>query len=236
MKKYARFAGIAGLLIAAAVYAMQSAGYLRLESSKSAAELQETAGAASETAGVASETAGTASETAADGGADTDRSSALRDVVSETDQPMIMVHVCGYVASPGVYELHEGARVYEAIDAAGGYVEEADQSYMNLAAELTDGMKIYVPGIGEEYTAGASELSSYMPGSGTAETAAGKVNINTADAAALQTLPGIGPSRAADIIAYREKNGAFAGIEDIMKVPGIKNAAFAKLEDMITTR
>ena len=170
----------------------------------------------------------------------------------------IMIHICGCVINPGVYELAGDARVYEAIEAAGGFTDEADQNYINLAAPLTDAIKIYIPAHGETvssdnalggiYTqadaaaqqsgasrsqdgAGASDASSSGPG-----TSGGRVNINTADAQMLQTLPGIGPARAADIIAYRQKNGAFACTEDIMKVPGIKSAAYAKIEGMIAVQ
>lgn len=136
----------------------------------------------------------------------------------------LYVYVCGAVTQPGVVELPEGSRAFDAVRAAGGMTEEADLAYVNLAEKVTDGEKLYVPTVEE-----AATMES-----GTREEESGLVNINTADAAALCTLPGIGESRAADIIAYREAHGAFGSIEDIMKVPGIKDAAFRKIRDRIS--
>ena len=137
----------------------------------------------------------------------------------------LYVHVCGAVKEPGVVALKAGSRAEDALLAAGGFLEEADQNYVNLAAPVEDGEKLYFPTVQE-----AAELAD--------ETEAlkkGLVNINTADAQELCTLPGIGSARAGDIIAYREKNGGFERIEDIMKVSGIKESAFEKLKDKITT-
>lgn len=136
----------------------------------------------------------------------------------------LYVYVCGAVEEPGVVALPDGSRAFDAVLAAGGMTEAADPSYVNLAEKLKDGEKLYVPTVEE-----ASAMES-----GTREAENGLVNINTADAATLCTLPGIGESRAADIIAYREAHGAFNSIEDIMKVPGIKDAAFGKIRDRIS--
>lgn len=136
----------------------------------------------------------------------------------------ICVYVCGAVERPGVVELPLGSRADDAVKAAGGMTQEADSAYVNLAAFVEDGEKLFIPTVTE-----AQELSQQQ------ETEAQRlININTADAAALCTLPGIGESRAADILLYREEHGAFESIEDIMKVPGIKNNAFEKIRDKIS--
>lgn len=135
------------------------------------------------------------------------------------------VYVCGAVVNPGVIELEEGSRVADAIKEAGGLSEGAVPEYLNLAATVADGEKIYVPNA--EETDGSGTMT-FAP----AQNA--KVNINTATAEELKTLSGIGDKRAADIISYRESHGNFKSIEDIMQVPGIKNAAFEKIKDDIT--
>lgn len=145
-------------------------------------------------------------------------------------QAVCFVHVCGQVNAPGVYELEEGSRVYEAIERAGGFGPSAEQGWLNLAEPVTDGMKIQVPTVQE-----AQEMrQSGAAAPGEKAAAGGKVNINTAGKEALMTLTGIGEARAADIISYRETQGPFEKIEDIMKVSGIKEAAFQKIKDSIT--
>lgn len=136
----------------------------------------------------------------------------------------IAVYVCGAVAEPRVVELPEGSRADEAIAGAGGFLPDADESYVNLAARLKDGEKLFIPTREEAASLGREQENQ----------AAGTVNLNTADREALCTLPGIGESRAGDIISYREKNGGFRAIEDIMKVPGIKENAFEKIKEKIT--
>ncbi len=121
----------------------------------------------------------------------------------------IRVYVCGAVANPGVVEVAQGSRA-----------EDAGREAVNLADWITDGQMLYFPTKEEARQAGT-------------KTAQGLVNINTADAAQLCTLPGIGESRAADIIAYRERNGGFDSCEDIMKVPGIKTNVYEKIRDKI---
>lgn len=147
----------------------------------------------------------------------------------------IFVHVCGAVRKGGVYELPAGSRVYEAIAAAGGLTREADGTAVNQAAELMGGQQVRVPAIGETAPvpcdpAGLSGGASAAAGDGTE-----KININTADAAELMKLKGIGASRAEDIITYRENNGPFAAVEDIKKVSGIKEGVFQKIRDSIVT-
>lgn len=177
---------------------------------------------------------------------------AEREEETAQDEPAVcVVHICGAVAEPGVYELPEGSRVMDAVKAGGGFLEDADPAACNLAQPVIDGCQIYImtkeesssleetgrqAGIvpaGNELTAdgvldrAGSDLAA-------PEDSAGKVNLNTADAAALKTLPGIGDSRAAAIIAWRQENGRFTCIEDVMKVSGIKQAAFEKIKDRIT--
>lgn len=134
----------------------------------------------------------------------------------------ICVYVVGEVVNPGVYMLKSDARICDAIDAAGGFTEYAARDYLNLASKMCDGDKIVVYSLEQiQHNEAMSEQSTL-------------VNINTASADKLMTLPGIGKSRANDIIKYREKNGRFETIEDIMKVSGIKESAFSKIEDLIT--
>lgn len=132
----------------------------------------------------------------------------------------IFVYVCGAVNQEGVYELPSGSRVYEAIERAGGFREDADKSNVNQAEVLEDEARIYVPVIGEEVQEGANQD--------------GKININKASKEELMTLPGVGASRAESIIQYREEHGDFRQIEDIMQVSGIKEGLFEKIKDRIT--
>ena len=150
-------------------------------------------------------------------------------IVDETVDT-ICVHVTGYVRNPGVYHVPAESRVYEVIALAGGFLDEADKDYLNQASILTDGQKLRIYSKNE--TATASQIIS----SESAEDDGTKlVNINTASKEELMTLPGIGESRAESIIAYREENGGFKSIEDIMKVSGIKDAAFSKIKKYICT-
>ena len=141
----------------------------------------------------------------------------------------IRVYVSGAVANPGGVEIPQGSRVEDALAAAGGFGAEAGREAVNLADWVSDGQKLYFPT--EEEAEGAG-----LPAAGTDSGSSGLVNINTADVAALCTLSGIGESRALDIIAYREANGGFASCEDIMNVPGIKNAVYEKIRDKITVK
>lgn len=136
----------------------------------------------------------------------------------------LIVHVDGAVASPGVYGLPEGARVGDAVDAAGGLAEGADTTALNLAAPLSDGQKVLVPIEGEAGGAGAQE------GSGTG---AGLVNLNTAGVEDLDELPGVGEATARAIVEDRELNGPFSAPEDLMRVSGIGEKKFARLEGMV---
>lgn len=150
--------------------------------------------------------------------------------VTESEPCNIFVYICGSVVSPGVYELSDGARVYEAIEHAGGFKEEAAQEAINQAEKVTDGQQIYIP-TKEEVEAGETEVSKQWVGGDSS--LSGKVNINTASKDELMTLSGIGDSRAESIIAYRESNGPFQSVEELMNVEGIKEGVFNKIRDQI---
>ena len=144
-----------------------------------------------------------------------------------------VIHICGAVAVPGVYRLPAGSRVVDAVEAAGGLAEDAAERGVNQAAPISDGMQIVIPTL-EEAEQGIFSPDGVMEENGSGKD--GLVDINTADAAELMTLPGIGQTRADAIVAYRQQNGKFQSIEDIMKVDGIKEGSFAKLKDRICVR
>lgn len=141
-----------------------------------------------------------------------------------TTAPTIYVHLLGAVVSPGLYQLPEQSRAVDAVAAAGGFVDGADRASLNLARFLSDGEQVYVPMVGEQ--------PAVPPGS--TGSVGGKVNLNTADAATLETLPRVGPAMAARIIAWREANGRFAAIEDLKGVSGIGDKTFDAMRDMVT--
>ena len=177
----------------------------------------------------------------------TDRTE-LSDASSEETKTLV-VHICGAVSAPGVYELPAGSRIIDAVEAGGGFLPEADEACCNLAEEIVDGCQIYIMTKTESCADGQTEKKAGIQTSPDSDMQTtdrnvrsnsatalenGLVNLNTADIAALMTLPGIGESRAKAIISYREQHGAFAQIEDIMKISGIKQAAFSKIKDKIT--
>ncbi len=177
----------------------------------------------------------------------TDRTE-LSDASSEEAKTLV-VHICGAVSAPGVYELPAGSRIIDAVEAGGGFLPEADEACCNLAEEIVDGCQIYIMTKSESCADGQTEKKAGIQTSpdgdmqttdrnvrsnSTPALENGLVNLNTADVAALMTLPGIGESRAKAIISYREQHGEFAKIEDIMKISGIKQAAFSKIKDKIT--
>lgn len=145
----------------------------------------------------------------------------------------IYVYICGEVNDPGVVEVPEGARVFEAIEKAGGMTEDAAEFAVNQAALLSDGQQVTVPSL--EEAAGWTAQESVQPFGGEEAAADGgkKVNINQAAADELMTLPGIGESKAEGIIEYRESAGGFESIEEIKNVSGIGDAVFEKLKDRI---
>ena len=132
----------------------------------------------------------------------------------------IFVYVCGAVMNEGVYELPAGSRVYEAIQKAGGFAEDAAVTHINQAEVLEDETQLYVPTM-EEITNEETKGD-------------GKVNLNLASKEELMTLPGVGEAKADLIIQYREEHGRFQNIEDVMNISGIKEGLFAKIKDNIT--
>lgn len=140
----------------------------------------------------------------------------------------ILVHVDGAVQLPGVYPLPVGSRIQDAVKAAGGFSDLADPSLVNLAARLKDGDKITIPTIGQ------TSLPENSRSGAVIQTSSTGIDINTATAAELEALPGIGPGRAEDIVKYRESHGSFTYIEEIMNVPGIGQSTFDQIKDLIT--
>jgi competence protein ComEA len=151
-------------------------------------------------------------------------------VVDQTPAPAVTgsadlyVHVSGAVRTPGLYVLPAGARVVDAIAAAGGFTEEADRNAVNLARTLDDGEQLPVPRAGE---APPPDDAAPSPGDGL-------VDLNSADSAELETLPRIGPALAERIIAWRDDNGGFTSVEDLLAVPGIGDTMLESLRDLVT--
>lgn len=154
-------------------------------------------------------------------------------VLTGEETGMIYIYVCGAVCCPGVYQLPENARIYEAIDAAGGLREDASGESVNQAQKLEDGQRLYVPTVDETQQDGVL-WGTDVPKAGEKEDGLGKVNINSATAEELKTLPGIGDAKAQSIVSYRQQNGAFQSIEELMNVEGIKSGVFDKIKDKIT--
>lgn len=140
------------------------------------------------------------------------------------EDAVICVYVCGEVANPGVYEFPAEARIGEAVEAAGGMTEDAASDWLNLAEHMTDGQKIEVPSKER-----AEELLEES-----AQEEKGLINLNTASKEQLMTLRGIGESKAEDIVNYREQQGGFRTLEELMQIPGIKEGVFEKIKDQIT--
>lgn len=158
--------------------------------------------------------------------------------LAETEQVQTYyVHVCGAVKAPGVYPVMAGKRIFEALEAAGGFAEDACVDYVNQAAFLSDGMRLWIPSRKEAEEMGWKHPDAKeMSGSETAfsnHAGSALVNINTASEEMLCTLRGIGQSKAQAILAYREAHGAFSKKEDIMQVAGIKQSGYEKIKDHI---
>ena len=134
-----------------------------------------------------------------------------------------MVHVAGSVATPGLYRLNAGSRVQDAIEAAGGPADGADVHALNLAELITDGQKIFVPAAGQP---GVAAPAGPQP--------AGKLNLNTATQEQLEELPGIGPVLAERIVQFREREGGFQSVRQLLEIEGIGPKKFEGIEDLLT--
>lgn len=155
--------------------------------------------------------------------------------VEETSN--IKVYVTGEVNAPGVIELEEGARIEDAIEGAGGIKAEANLKNINLAYEVSDGEKIYIPNLSEATEEDVEQTSSgESSGGSSSSNSNGKVNINKATATELTSVPGIGESTAQKIITYREENGKFKAIEDIKNVSGIGDSKYESMKDSICVK
>ena len=137
----------------------------------------------------------------------------------------VYIHICGEVKKPGVYIFDREPRVMEVVQRAGGFTKKADPSAINQAESVADGTQLQIVRKGGKNNAGGSEKNTES---------SGKINLNQASKEDLMTISGIGESKASQIIAYREANGRFSRIEDIMNISGIKNGIFEKIKDFIT--
>lgn len=149
-------------------------------------------------------------------------------------QPGIVVDLRGEVANPGVYELPAGSRLDDAVVAAGGLADGADLTQLNLAARLQDGSVVTVPGVAALAASDAS-TDDAAPAVAGGDQPGGIVNLNTGSAAELETLPGIGEVTAGRIIDYREANGPFRSVDDLVHVQGISMKTINALRDLVTT-
>ena len=160
-----------------------------------------------------------------------DASDTLDEKASDETESVVFVQVSGEVIHPGVYELENGSRIFEAIEAAGGITEDADIRTMNQATVVSDGDMIYVPAYGEAESEGS--MTGTKSQSGITED--GKVNLNAATVEELMTLPGIGEAKARLIVDYRETNGRYEDPAEIMKIQGIKQGVYDRISDMVVT-
>lgn len=159
--------------------------------------------------------------------AETDLEAQAEDEQSQAGQGSIYVDIGGEVEMPGVYEVSEGTRLFQVIERAGGLTEDADIDEINRAETVFDGQKIMIGAKGDsKESGGETESSSYAEEE--------KININTADSVELQSIPGIGPSKAERIIEYRESEGRFKTIDDIKNISGIGNKTFESIKEYIT--
>jgi competence protein ComEA len=158
----------------------------------------------------------------------------VNDVEQETSQPInkeVLIDIKGAVFQPGVYKMKSGDRVIDAVEVAGGFLDDADTRKVNLASLLTDEMVIIVPREGDEEE---REVLIKPENSSNADSAGEKININSASEEELTALTGVGPAKAKAIIDYRTDHGLYKSIEEIMNVTGIGEKSFEKLKDEIT--
>lgn len=231
MKHFIRYYLAAGLLGMTILFAAGCAGQNNTTYSLKG-ELPSQEERASGTTGSTVLNADTAAESGFSAGETADTAAEIRNAGSDT----VLVHICGEVQTPGVYELTADSRICDVLLLAGGFTADADTEAVNMAAGIEDGMQIVIPAETDRVPE-TTENSFYRTG----ETAAGKtesqpVNINTADKETLMSLPGIGAGKAEAVIAYREAGGAFKDIQDIMLVDGIKEGVYAKIKDKICVK
>lgn len=176
---------------------------------------------------------------------ETDPEAPVKENLPEEEAVELVIHVCGAVTREGVYRLPAGARIIDAVDAAGGFTKEAAQSYLNQADHLEDGIQIYIPSKKEveewEDRAGEEPPGSIGSIGGrqnpvNQEGADGKIDLNTAGKEELMNLPGIGEQKAEAILSYREAKGGFQQIEELMEIPGIKEGVFRKIEERVIVK
>ena len=154
---------------------------------------------------------------------------------------VVTAHAAGQVAAPGVYSVPAGARVADLVTAAGGLLPEADIDRLNLAARVVDGTRVYIPRKGETPPAEAAAgdpgagagATGAAGGGGPAGVASGPVDLNTATAAQLDTLPGVGPATAAAILTYRTRHGRFKSVTELLEVPGIGPAKLEAIRPLV---
>ncbi len=157
----------------------------------------------------------------------------MESTAEEAVQQQVFVDIKGAVMYPGVYELQPDKRIFDAIQLAGGYIENADTQLVNHAQKVQDEMVIYIPIKGEQLEDISSNLLMLPLES---QNKSQKINVNTADAETLATLPGIGPSKAHSILSYREEKGRFQTIDDVRNINGIGDKTFEKIKDSITVK
>lgn len=158
---------------------------------------------------------------------------------STTAPASVVVHAAGAVVVPGVHSVPAGSRVADVLAAAGGPTADADLDRVNLAAPVGDGERVWFPRVGEEappvpVAGGGGAGGGGAGGGGASGAATGPIDLNTATAEQLDSLPGIGPSIAAAIIEHRDRNGPFASVDELLDVPGIGDAKLAQVRDLVT--
>lgn len=156
-----------------------------------------------------------------------------------TAEGSVIVHVGGAVKKPGVYRVPFGTRIFEAVERAGGMVPGAFPDALNLASPVSDGSQVIVPYTGEGRSNLESQAKPFQPGTGSKKrksTHPGPVNLNTATAGQLDSLPGIGPALAERIISYRQSNGGFQSVDQLVNVPGIGPSKLAALREQVTVQ
>ena len=156
------------------------------------------------------------------------------ELIDELEEGYLVLHITGEINNPGIVKVKSGSRIADVIDAAGGLTQNADTNKINLAYVVSDGQKLYIPSIFDETE---KQLISEEIGENVLEVntdkTKNKININTATQTELEELKGIGPSTALKIIKYRKENGNFKNIEEIKNVPGIGDAKFEAIKDII---